>query len=351
MEPKEPKELKRYYIAYVDMLGYKDFFQKHAEQIPQLLNSICSVISDTKDYIAKANQSQILHSYADMNIFMKMYSDNVLLCMEIGETQFEIVKLLTFLSIVADVQKEFVVKSGLFLRGGVTIGEMSFNDDFVFGQGVIDGVEMEEHAIYPRIILSKSIVGFLFQTHYISDSEMKSCIDIVNKAQSGNPISLEEQAFLNANAPKISNELFSSKWKYNLVIEDADGENVLNYLYNLNSQTMLREEQWQDVLKLLKAYFPQDYDIVVNDGYNYKDMLQCHKERVQEKLLEYGKYDDIETSDIKSAEMREKVFKKYLWVMKFHNFIAQKENFSEHMINAQVNCDARFMKMNLGAIQ
>ena len=61
MEPKTPRELKRYYIAYVDMLGYKDFFQKHAEQIPQLLNSICAVISDTKDYIAKANQSPISH--------------------------------------------------------------------------------------------------------------------------------------------------------------------------------------------------------------------------------------------------------------------------------------------------
>ena len=347
MEPKAPNELKRYYIAYMDILGYKDFFQKYPDLISQLLNSIYAAISSTKDCITKVNQSEFLRNYTGMSISVKMYSDNILLCVEADKTQFEIIKLLTFLSIVADVQREFVANYGLFLRGGVTIGEMSFNDDFVFGQGVIDGVEMEEHAIYPRIILSKSIVGFLFQTHYISDSEMKSCIDIVNKAQSGNPISLEEQAFLNANAPKISNELFSSKWKYNLVIEDADGENVLNYLYNLNSQTMLHEEQWQDVLKLLKAYFPQDYDIVVNDGYNYKDMLWCHKERVQEKLLEYGKYDDIETSDIKNADTREKVFKKYLWVMKFHNFIAQKEQISDCVINAKVNCDGRFMKMNL----
>ena len=351
MEPKVPSELKRYYIAYMDMLGYKDFFQKHAEQIPQLLNSICAVISNTKDYIARANQSQILHSYADMDISMKMYSDNILLCLEIGETQFEIVKLLTFLSIVADVQREFVVKYGLFLRGGVTIGEMSFNEDFVFGQGVIDGVEMEARANYPRIMLSQSIVDILFQMHYISDSNMKSCVEIMNKSQSGDPISLEEQELLKAYAPQIYNELFSMRWKYNLVVEDADGANVLNYLYNLSPQMMISGECWQSVLKLLNIYFPQDYDMVVSDEYNYADMMQRHKEKVKEKLLIYGKYDDIETSDIKSAEMREKVFKKYLWVMKFHNFIAQKENLQEQMINAHVNCDGRFIKINLGVIQ
>ena len=49
----------------------------------------------------------------------------------------------------------------------------------------------------------------------------------------------------------------------------------------------------------------------------------------------------------RSAEVREKVLKKYLWVMKFHNFIAQKENILGCVINAQVNCDGRFMKMNV----
>lgn len=351
MESKAPRELKRYYIAYVDMLGYKDFFQKHSEQIPQLLNSICAVISNTKDYIAKANQSQILHVYADMDISMKMYSDNILLCLEIGETQFEIVKLLTFLSIVADVQREFVVKHGLFLRGGVTIGEMSFNDDFVFGQGVIDGVEMEARANHPRIILSQPIVDFLFQRHYISDSEIQSCTDISNKFQCEEKISAQEETFFATHAPQISNELFSSQWKYALVIEDSDGENILNYLYNVNIKDMVCEAQWEGIMKLINIYFPQDYDTVISDGYNYAEMLQRHKENVKKKLLEYGNYDDIATSDIKSADVREHVFKKYLWVMKFHNFVAQKENLLECMINAQVNCDGRFMKMNLGALQ
>ena len=73
--------------------------------------------------------------------------------------------------------------------------------------------------------------------------------------------------------------------KCNSVIEDAAGTNVLNRLYNLNSQTMLHEEQWKDVLKLVKAYFSQDYDIVVNDGYNYKDMLRCPKKEILANLL------------------------------------------------------------------
>ena len=343
--------IEEYYIAYVDLLGYKNFFEKHADRVYDFLKTIQVAIETTKGIVLKSNSSPILNKYADMDIKVKIFSDNILLCLKTENKQIEIIRLLTFLSLIADIQRSFITEYGLFLRGGVTIGEMSFNDDFVFGQGVIDGVEMEARAIYPRIILSRLIVDFLFQRHYISDYELQRCADVANKTQFRKQISLDEQAFLNANAPKISNELFSSKWKYNLVIEDADGANVLNYLYNLNSQTMLHEEQWQDVLKLVKAYFPQDYDIVVNDGYNYKDMLWCHKERVQEKLLEYGKYDDIETSDIKSADVRENVFKKYLWVMKIHNFIAQKEQLSDCVINAKVNCDGRFMKMNLSAEQ
>ena len=104
-------------------------------------------------------------------------------------------------------------------------------------------------------------------------------------------------------------------------------------------------------MKFINIYFPQDYDTVISDGYNYAEMLQRHKENVKKKLLEYGIYDDIATSDIKSADLRERVFKKYLWVMKFHNFVAQKEKLLECTINAQVNCDGRFMKMNLGALQ
>ena len=345
------REIEKYYIAYVDLLGYKDFFENHADRVSDFLKTIQGAIETTKVTVSKTNLSTIMSTYADMDVKIKIFSDNILLCLKTGSEKVEIIRLLTFLALVADIQRSFISEYGLFLRGGVTIGEMFINESFVFGQGLIDSVSMEARANYPRIILSQQIVDFLFQRHYISDCEIQSCADISNKFQLEEKISDQEKTFFATHAPQISNELFSSQWKYALVIEDSDGENILNYLYNLNIKDMVCEAQWEGIMKLINIYFPQDYDTVISDGYNYAEMLQRHKENVKKKLLEYGNYDDIATSDIKSADVREHVFKKYLWVMKFHNFVAQKENLLECMINAQVNCDGRFMKMNLGALQ
>ena len=345
------REIEKYYIAYVDLLGYKDFFENHADRVSDFLKTIQGAIETTKATVSKTNLSTIMSTYADMDVKIKIFSDNILLCLKTGSEKVEIIRLLTFLALIADIQRSFVSEYGLFLRGGITIGEMFINDSFVFGQGLIDSVSMEARANYPRIILSQPIVDFLFQRHYISDYEIQSCADISNKFQLEEKISDQEKTFFATHAPQISNELFSSQWKYALVIEDSDGENILNYLYNLNIKDMVCEAQWEGIMKYINIYFPQDYDTVISDGYNYAEMLQHHKENVKKKLLEYGIYDDIATSDIKSADARERVFKKYLWVMKFHNFVAQKENLLECTINAQVNCDGRFMKMNLGALQ
>ena len=41
-------------------------------------------------------------------------------------------------------------------------------------------------------------------------------------------------------------------------------------------------------------------------------------------LKEYGNYDDIALDNIKAAEAREKILKKYIWVMTFHNRVCRK---------------------------
>ena len=71
--------------------------------------------------------------------------------METGESSYEPVRVLTFLQDVSDIQRGFIAGYGLFLRGGIKRGTLSVNSDYIFGQGLIDVVEIEENiAIYPR---------------------------------------------------------------------------------------------------------------------------------------------------------------------------------------------------------
>ena len=154
----KPAPIKEYYIAYFDLLGYKEFFRTKPEQVEQFLEDINLAIHSIGIYMQEIGASFIAGEIANIQIKKKIFSDNILLCLEVGETSSECARLLAFMASVADIQLSFILQYGLFLRGGVTIGKLSFNDEFVFGQGLIDVVEMEESAKYPRIVISQNII-------------------------------------------------------------------------------------------------------------------------------------------------------------------------------------------------
>ncbi len=56
-----------------------------------------------------------------------------------------------------------LIKKGILIRGGITIGNLVHNEDgIVFGQGLIDAYMLESKAAkFPRIILSNKLIGQL----------------------------------------------------------------------------------------------------------------------------------------------------------------------------------------------
>lgn len=337
----DAREIEKYYIAYVDLLGYKNFFEKHADQVSDFLKTIQFAIEKAKGYVVKANLSPIMNTYADMDIKVKIFSDNILLCLKTGNKQIEIIRLLTFLSLVADIQRSFVTEYGLFLRGGVNIGELFINDDFVFGKGLIDVVGMESQAQYPRIIISDTIQEKVYRRHFVFDDELQRCFEIFQKKS----VSDDESRFLSDKMPLIQRELFSSLWKYDLIIQDSDNVGILNYLYNVSLTDALPEDLLYSVIAVIKSDHKDVYANISDDYYDFKETLQFHKENVELKLVEYGRYNDVLNST--DALLREKILKKYMWTVKFHNFISHKNNCPEYMIYPKANCDGRFMTMNI----
>ena len=341
----ENKDIKKYYIAYMDILGYKDFFRKHSDQVFEFFKRINAAVQDTKSHIGNVNKSVILRNGADLNIIVKMFSDNILLCVEVKDGSVELIRLLTFLSTVAEIQRTFITKYGLFLRGGVTIGDLAINNDIVFGQGIIDAVTLEETAIYPRIILSESVIEFAYKRHYVSEENLSFCREILNRFEEGQEILQGEQEFISHNAHLVSIEHFTHVWKCELLAQDADGVHFLNYLYKLHVSEMMPDNQLQSIVMLLKRFFPADSGMIVVNEPDYVEKLKMHREKVEDKLIEYGHFNDISTGSVKEANIRERVLQKYMWAMSFHNFMSMKNKFPECIINAQANCENRFMKM------
>lgn len=148
---KENNELTQCYIAYFDILGYKEFLDDSENDEFELLNSINLEFS-------KLNKMGKSRGDSSVGLKVKTFSDNVVMAVddvsEEGEdTSFYFLSLLLCI-----IQLVFLERHNLFVRGSLVHGDILINDDMVFGKGLIDAVKIEEgSAKFPRILLGKTI--------------------------------------------------------------------------------------------------------------------------------------------------------------------------------------------------
>ena len=348
-EYKSAEPIKEYYIAYFDLLGYKKFFQNNPDKIEDFLQTIHTAISNTQNYIQEISSSFIGGNFGKLFIQTKVFSDNILLCLETDTSSIEYPRFLTFLTIVADIQRNFILQYGLFLRGGITIGKLSFNDDYIFGQGIIDAVELEETAKYPRIIIGQTVLDFVLQTHFVKQDDLQKACDIESRAHSGQHISDEELNFCNSIMPDVNKENFFLQLRNHLLFHMMDGTYILNYLYLSNINSLINQSTIKQVLDIIKTLSPNDYQKLSNINTDNKQLIEQHKLRIIQKIKEFGNYDDLNVlniDDVKEAGIREYILKKYLWVLSFHNYICIIYGLPEfYMIKCGSTCDIRFMRM------
>lgn len=342
---KKPEAIKEYYIAYFDLLGYKDFFYNHLDKVENFLQVIYEAISLTNGYIQEVNLSPVAADIGNLFIRTKVFSDNILLCLEKTSANVDYPRFLAFLAIIADIQRNFVLRYGLFLRGGITIGELSFNEDFIFGQGLIEAVALEESAIYPRIIMGQAALDYILQPHFVQQSDLKKACEIESRAHSGAYISDTDLTFCNSIMPAVNMEKFYLQWREHLLLPTIDGAVALNYLYCLNANSMFDQTTIVQMLDFLKTFSPKDYQRLCNLNPNQKQRLEQHKARVIQKINEFGKYDNLDVSNVKEAGIREHILKKYLWVLTFHNYVCMIYGIPNCMIKSGSTCDVRFMRM------
>ena len=132
------------YIAYFDILGYKDFFSIQGNDRSVLLNSIKSIVNDLALSSSLSGQEEQLVHY-------KFFSDNCIVIIE-SDTQNEqyLRKLMTWMAMF---QLKCLRTYKLLLRGGITWGPVYMDGDIVFGNGLIQAVTLEsKKAIFPRIV-------------------------------------------------------------------------------------------------------------------------------------------------------------------------------------------------------
>lgn len=173
MELEETTAYKRKYFAFIDILGFsglvkqtikdKELFKKLHEVLKTIhdfnadRNSMNQMFGDMIDELVKGNPDV---SADELTEFLGMkpdtenmvFSDSIVLS---GSPDPQ--GLYELLFTISQLSLE-LLEIGIFIRGGVVIGEICFDASIVFGPALIDAYGLETNlAIYPRVLVADEI--------------------------------------------------------------------------------------------------------------------------------------------------------------------------------------------------
>lgn len=280
-------EFSEYYVAYFDVLGYKEAFKKSEDISAKLIESIESSIDMMKDLVSIYNST----FGKTPEIEYKIFSDNVLIGYRETREPLSELFLVSFLRLVATIQRNFFEKANSIVRGGITKGPLYLTKDFVSGKALIDAVELENTAVYPRIVIADCILNeldsFKMQNDLFKCLIEASCLDVL--------------------------------------VKDTDNKVSLNYIMSYDAWIPFPKNCAQ--LEPVGSF--EELEKNVREGRQRKPIykpecrnevyviLRKHKGFVEEKVLEFSH----SSNDATKEQERVKILKKYLWLVSFHNKI------------------------------
>ena len=160
-EPQTTLYTSKYCVAYLDILGGVNKIKADTDnKFLNLLNML---------YVDVFNEAQGIFN-EDKDIVVKIFSDNILLAIQIEKESPEKEKRVQrLLNAVSNIYNE-ALRYGVLLRGAIAVGDLFINEVFVYGNALLDVYKMESKiAIYPRVLVSKEIYELL--PHYCLPSE------------------------------------------------------------------------------------------------------------------------------------------------------------------------------------
>lgn len=147
----------KYCVAYLDILGGRNIICK--DDTNEHLNKINMIFEDA------LHESKIFTQGKEYNIFVKIFSDNILLAIPTDDKNRKqnIEKIIVLINNII----QEVADYGYLMRGAITEGDFFHNDIIVYGKALVEAVEMEEkYAVYPRVIVKSELAKFLPQYFY-----------------------------------------------------------------------------------------------------------------------------------------------------------------------------------------
>lgn len=141
------------FVAFLDILGFKNLIDKTSQNEKEF-NRVLKVLKYTSA-VQKDNYEGFL-AQNEITKEVTVFSDSIVISysadLSIGGALFNILNDLVFIC-------NELLAENIFVRGGVSYGEMYHKNNICFGPAMIRAYLMEEkEAIYPRIIIDKNAI-------------------------------------------------------------------------------------------------------------------------------------------------------------------------------------------------
>ena len=213
-------ELKDYFIAYFDILGYRDRVEnKSDEEVKKFIYDIRGAIHLSKDML------RVFAEKENMQVNFKVFSDNF-----IFYTENDYHALLMYTSVLQAALALFEI----FVRGVLCHGSMYCDKDFIAGEGLIKAYDLEVQEKNPRIIVDSSFASGVART------DKKKLVSVGNP----NPC---------VTVTSVNNKLEEEGCVY----KDDDGKLYLNYLNEIKQYKEIEKKSHQrkpDFIEILQSH-------------------------------------------------------------------------------------------------
>ena len=158
-------------IAYLDILGVKDMICN--DNNFDFLNHLNMFMEDA----IEESGGGIFPK--EEEIYIKIFSDNILLAIELKEDDKQREhKIAILFNTVANIYNE-ILRYGYLMRGAIVEGEFFHNDIIVYGKGLVEAVQLEENiAKYPRIIVKTKVNEANSWYYLMKDSDEEVFLNI-----------------------------------------------------------------------------------------------------------------------------------------------------------------------------
>ena len=299
-----------YFVGYLDILGYCDYFETNkVDETNKFLCAVKESIELAQSEIELKGKPITMDKESQFNPEIRVFSDNIVIAVKCKQTNIDnLVPFITLVYCLANIQRLFLTRYGLLLRGGLVKGLFYINKDFIFGKALIKAYEMEnKKAVFPRIIIEKT--------------EVKKLIEINNADINIEPrkfyISIFANIFIAMDSDNkyFINYLPLSRWTNGHPMVQVDIHNIFAPIKTRGIQFSLEQE-------------PSDEETQLSE----------HKEALISKIKIFGTYDSLDTNKI---EVRRKVMLKYLWATDYHNIICENALCPNQKIDYRMRTDPR----------